>query len=71
MERNVAKPLRSSHSVHKENENSYDFKIQLKIVVENEWAKISTNTLEKKNQKGRKENQEREVLPRVVGNSNL
>ena len=53
MESNVAKPLRSSDPVEKETEDLYDFTSQLKLAVESEWAKTSTNTLEKKNQKGK------------------
>ena len=71
IETNLTNPLRSSDPVDKETEELYDFRRQLKLSVENEWAKTSTNTLEKKNQNERKENQQRKVLPRVVSNFNL
>ena len=49
METNVAKLQVNSDQVDTEHKNVYDFRSQLKIFVESEWAKTSTNTLEKKN----------------------
>ena len=54
METNVVKPLISSDLVDKEIEDLYDFRSQLMLAVVSEWAKTSTNTLEKKHQKERK-----------------
>ena len=48
METKVVKLLRLSDPVDKETEDLCDFRSQLKLAVESEWAKTSTNTLEKK-----------------------
>ena len=48
MESNVAKSQINSDPVDNANSNVFDFRSQLMIDVESEWAKTSTNTLEKK-----------------------
>ena len=76
MESNIDKPHANSDPVDKENKNLYYFRSQLTIDVESEWAKTSTNALEKKKlkrNKGKsaKENQQRKALLQVVGNFDL
>ena len=53
METSASKPHVNSDPVDPEDRNVYDFRSELKISVESEWAKTSTNTLEKKKLKRR------------------
>ena len=45
MENNTANALTTSDPVSTETEDFYDFKIQLNLALEREWAKRNTNTL--------------------------
>ena len=54
MEKNTTNAVTSSDAVRTETKGCYDFRSQLNLSVESEWAKANTNILDKKKAKSKK-----------------